>query len=324
MRKAIMQELLTEYENQRQRNQMQEQARRAEAVAACPEIGDVLDARQEMIFTGLRGILGGQGAAEDLPARMDVMNRRLSTLLRQHGFAQDYLDPVYRCPRCQDTGYVGDPVREQCECLRTAFYTRLYRQVGLGEKAEQSFERFDLNVFSSEPLPGKNYSQRDVMNLYRQRCSKWAAEYPNVEARDVVMMGQSGLGKTYLMHAMAKVLLQRGFSVMLLSAYRFLDTARKAYFSGNSAEMDVLLDVDVLMIDDMGSEPLMENITIVQWFNLINERQQRGRGTVISTNLMEDELRARYTERIASRLLSNPSQCLLLQFLGDDVRRRNT
>ena len=77
---------------------------------------------------------------------------------------------------------------------------------------------------------------------------------------------------------------------------------------------------DVLMIDDMGVEPLMENITIVQWFNLINERQLRGKGTVISTNLNVEELRRRYTERITSRLLDG-KQCMLLQFLGNDVRR---
>ena len=289
---------------------------------ACPEIGEVLQARQGLIFAGLRGILGGEAAAEDLPARMDVLNRRAASLLQQHGYPETYLNPVYRCPVCQDTGYVGDLVREQCECLRTAFYTRLYRQVGLGEAAEQSFERFDLNLFSGEKMPGKTYSQRDMMGVYRSKCQAWAESYPNVPVRDMLLMGQSGLGKTYLMHAMAKVLLQRGFSVMLVSAYRFLEMARKAYFAGGSAnptEMDALMDADVLMIDDMGVEPLMENITISQWFNLINERQQRGKATLISTNLMEDELRRRYTERIASRLL-NPLQCRLVQFLGDDVR----
>ena len=322
MRKAIMQELLTEYEVQRQRNQAEELRRRQEAEHACPEIGETLDARQGMIFAGLRGILGGEAAAEDIPARMDVLNRRVASLLRQHGFPEDYLDPVYRCPVCKDTGYVGEPIREQCECLRTAFYTRLYRQVGLGERAEQSFERFDANVFSDAKLPGKTYSQRDMMGVYRSKCQQWAQQYPDTAVKDVFMMGQSGLGKTYLMHAMAKVLLQRGLSVMLISAYRFLEMARKAYFGGGTAEMDALMDADVVMIDDMGSEPLMENITITQWFNLINERQQRGLATVISTNLMEDEIRRRYTERIASRLLNNPGQCMLLQFLGDDVRGR--
>ena len=120
----------------------------------------------------------------------------------------------------------------------------------------------------------------------------------------------------------AKRLIQRGVNVLLISAYKFLDVARKAYMTGDTAAMDDLMSADVLMIDDMGAEPLMENITIVQWFNLINERQLRGKGTIISTNLMEDELRRHYTERIASRLLGG-SQCRLIQFAGDDVRRRN-
>jgi DNA replication protein DnaC len=137
----------------------------------------------------------------------------------------------------------------------------------------------------------------------------------------MLLMGQSGLGKTYLMHAIAKRLIQRGVNVLLISAYKFHEIARKAYMTGDSAPMEDLLSADVLMIDDMGAEPLMENITIVQWFNLINERQLRRKGTIISTNLMEDELRRRYTERIASRLMNN-TQCKLVQFAGDDVRRR--
>lgn len=158
------------------------------------------------------------------------------------------------------------------------------------------------------------------MDMLRHQCEQYAEKYPNAATMDLLLMGQSGLGKTYLMHAIAKRLLERGFNVMMISAYSFLDVARRAYFSGKQEEMDTLMDTDVLMIDDMGVEPLMENITIVQWFNLINERQLRGKGTVISTNLNVEELRRRYTERITSRLLDG-KQCMILQFLGDDVRR---
>ena len=133
-------------------------------------------------------------------------------------------------------------------------------------------------------------------------------------------MGQSGLGKTFLMHAIARRLLDRGFNVLMISAYRFLELARKAYFSASTELLSSLIETDVLLIDDLGSEPLMENITIVQLFNLINERQTAGRGTVLSTNLTAKELRERYTERITSRLL-DPRQCGLLLFQGDDVRR---
>ncbi len=321
MRNAILQELQAEYEQRREEDQRINQKRRSDAIQACPEIGEVLDARQGLIFATLRGILDGQASAGDIPARMQVLNNRLAQLLRQNGFPDNYLDPVYQCPICQDTGYIGEPIREQCECFRSAFFSRLYQRIGLGESAAQSFENFDLSIFSDEKLPDKSFSQRDIMRMFRQQCQGWAEQYPDVPRKTIVMMGQSGLGKTYLMHAMAKVLLQRGQNVLMLSAYRFLETARKAYFSGDTKDLELLMDADVLMVDDLGAEPLMENITITQWFNLFNERQLRAKATIVSTNLTERELRNRYTERIASRLLST-GECMILQFRGDDVRRR--
>lgn len=321
MRKEIMQELQQEYAQRRLQNEQEEMRRQQEVITRCPEIGRYLEERQGMIFGSLRGILNGQAAVNDMPAHMDVMNRRIAALLKENGFPEDYLDPIYCCKQCRDTGHIGEPIQEMCPCMRSAFYARLYRAVGLGEKTEQSFDTFDLNIFSDQPLPGKRYSQRQLMDMLRHQCQQYAEKYPNAATHDLLLMGQSGLGKTYLMHAMAKRLLERGFNVMLISAYRFLNVARRAYFSGKPEELDTLMDTDILMIDDMGAEPLMENITIVQWFNLINERQLRGKGTVISTNLNEEELRRRYTERITSRLLDG-KQCMLLQFLGDDVRRK--
>ncbi len=323
MRNAILQELHAEYEQQRAQNERENEMRRYTACLRCPGLQETLDARQNMIFGALRGILDGEATVNDLPGRMELLNGRVASLLRAGGFAEDYLDPVCKCKKCRDTGYVGELIREQCDCFKSAFYARLYRRMGLAESREQSFEGFDLTLFSEEKLPGKPYSQRDLMRMICAQCRQYAEKYPDVSPKSLLLMGQSGLGKTYLMHAMAKMLIGRGVNVLMISAYRFLEIARKAYMTGNTAEMDDLLDCDVLLVDDMGAEPLMENITIVQWFNLINERQLRGKGTIISTNLMEDELRRRYTERIASRLMNN-TDCKLLQFIGSDVRRNRT
>lgn len=320
MRKAILRELQAEYEQQRMRNDQENRRRLAEVTAKCPEIGQVLEARQGMIYAGLRGILDGKTQGDDLPKRMDVMNTRLSQLLRQHGYPENYLEPVYRCAHCKDTGYVGEPVKDMCDCLRTAFNARLYQQVGLGEKASQTFETFDLNVFPDGKIEGQPFTQRQLMDMLRQQCQQWASSYPKAKTSDLLLMGQSGLGKTFLMHAMAKRVLDRGFNVLMMSAYRFLDIARKAYFSGQMGELDGLMEADVLFLDDLGSEPLMENITIVQLFNLINERQTAGRATVISTNLNLRELRERYTERVASRL-TDKRQCTQMVFMGRDIRR---
>ncbi len=320
MRNAILRELQGEYDQQRMRNDQENQRRLAEVTAKCPEIAQLMDERQSMIFSGLRGILDGRVQGDELPKRMDVMNTRIAQLLRQHGYAENYLEPVYRCAKCKDTGYVGEPVKEMCDCLRSAFYARLYQQVGLGEKARQTFESFDLTVFPDRKVEGQAFTQRQLMDMIRQQCQAWADQYPKAATSDMLLMGPSGLGKTFLMHAMAKRLLDRGFNVLMMSAYRFLDVARKAYFSGQMGELDSLMEADVLLLDDLGSEPLMENITIVQLFNLINERQTAGKGTVISTNLNLRELRERYTERIASRL-TDKRQCTQVVFMGEDIRR---
>ena len=321
MRSEILRALQAEYEEQRRANEREEDRRLSEVGTKCPEIPALMRERQELIYGGLRGILAGTQADDDLPRRMEVMNRRIAGLLEGCGYPGDYLDPIYRCKTCRDTGYTGEPVREMCDCLKGRFYARLYREIGLGEDDSQSFDSFRLDIFPDQPLKGQSFSQRKLMQVIRGECENWAERFPKASSRDLMLMGQSGLGKTFLMHAMAKRLVERGFQVLLLSAFRFLEIARKAYFGQGVEELARVIEADALFIDDMGIEPLMENITIPQWYNLINERQSGGRGTVISTNLQEKELRQRYTERIASRLL-DPRQCLVMQFIGDDVRRR--
>jgi len=321
MRTEIIQQLLSEYEQLRLDNWQEELRRRAEVTEKIPEIAQLMQERQNLLSAGVLGMLGGQSAPEDAEKRMKVLSGRILSLLRQGGYPENYLDPIYRCAVCRDTGYTGEPIRDKCECLQSRFYQRLYQSIGLNAAQEQSFERFDLSIFSDEPIKGAPFSQRQLMERIRSACSQWAEACPESQPRDLMLMGQSGLGKTYLMHAMARRLLQRGKNVLIISAYRFLDAARKAYFSHKTDELDTLMNADILMIDDFGSEPMIENVTITQWFNLINERQVRNLPTVISTNLQKDELRQRYTERIASRLLDQ-HQSRLLIFLGEDVRRK--
>ena len=63
--------------------------------------------------------------------------------------------------------------------------------------------------------------------------------------------------------------------------------------SGAPDAFDEMLEAPALILDDLGSEPLLQNVTIEQLFNLINERQRRNLPTVISTNLNQEELRTR-------------------------------
>lgn len=326
MRSDIIRQLEGEYQLQRQKNDAELALRQEEACRKNPQIGKLLDERQQIVFSSIPEIISHSLTGQDMGKRMEQKNREIAEELVKSGFPADYLEPRYRCPICRDTGYVGEPIRERCQCMQQEFFRRLYREVGLNPKNPQTFSTFDLSVFPDTMLPDLPFTQRQLMALLRQKCETWADSFPECSEQDVFMWGESGLGKTYLMNCMADRLLQRGFGVLVISAWKFLDAARSAYFAregdtGARQQFHDIISAQVLMIDDVGSEPLMENITVAQFFNMLNERQIAGLSTVISTNLTEEEFRRRYTERVSSRL-SDSRKCLRIQFRGSDIRTK--
>jgi len=318
MREDLLNEVFQDLQALQRRNEETENRRRQEIMDGYPGIARLAEQREELIRNTLQDILDGKVTAEDLPERMESISMEIRKALRENGFPENYLAPVYECPECRDTGYVGDRVKEKCQCVQRRYQEKLRRAIGLPDQGKETFESFDPLVFPDQKNPGEAYSQREAMIMIRRSCENWAETYPGQRPRDLVLSGKSGLGKTFLLHAIANRLIGRGYNVLLMSAYSFLETARKSYF-GNDGGLEVLIGTEVLMLDDLGSEPLMQNVTVEQLFNLINERQKRNLTTVISTNLSQEELKNRYTERIASRLTDRRC-CLFLPITGKDIR----
>ena len=318
MREDLLQELENEYGQIRAKNERTEAERKERIRKEFPEIRALTERREELVYGTLRDILHGCASTESLPEKMEQLSGEIRRALKAAGLPEDYLAPIWRCPVCRDTGYAGEPVREPCECLKKAYREKLRRKIGLTSEETETFEAFDLSVFPEEKLPERSYSQRDLMKRCREICEEWSNRYPDVECRDLMLCGKSGLGKTFLLHAMAERLIRRDINVLIVSAYKTLEILRRAYFN-NEESPEELTAAEVLMIDDLGSEPLMQNVTVEQLFNLINERQNRGLSTVISTNLDMNEFRNRYTERIASRL-RDKRYCKVITLEGKDIR----
>ena len=317
MREDLITELENEYERIRSENEQTEAARREKIRTEEPEIYAAVLERERMIFGTLRDIVKGGADTDNLPERMQALSDGIRKKLREKGFPPDYLSPVYRCPICRDTGKTGELIREPCVCLKKAYQQKLREKIGLSGDKGETFETFDPNVFPDEKISGQEFTQRDLMSHHRITCEKWANTYPDTAYRDLILTGGTGLGKTFLLRAMAERLIERDVNVLIVSAYRMLEILRKSYFDNDDTAAE-MLSADVLMIDDVGSEPLMQNVTVEQLFILLNERQNRNLSTVISTNLDMAKFRDRYTERIASRLRG--SRCKVITMYGKDIR----
>lgn len=316
MNNQVFAQVMNTLAERRRQNEREEERRRAEVIAKCPEIGQVMDTRREAVMKSVYSAFA-LPAEEDLPQKVEAWNARIRQLLVDNGYPENYLEPVFQCAFCEDTGYVGTGKKQLCTCAK-ALYAALLEQDS-SFKEEETFETFDPRRFPETALDAGGETQRGRMLKFRDYCERYADSLPHPEKKNLLLYGGSGLGKTFLLRCIHARARQRDIPALCLTANQLIRIARKAIFDRAQEDLDALYETDLLLIDDLGTEPLIPNVTVEELFNLINERQNAGLCTVLSTNLSLTDLQARYTERILSRLLDKRA-CQVLRFLGKDIR----
>ena len=305
-------------EQRRMRNEAEEERRRQEILSLHPDLARLMEQRHAMILQSVRGAFSN-AAPENAEAVMAEYNQKIASLLKSKGYPEDYLSPVCQCPLCGDTGYVyAQALRRPCECLKNA-YLQALSQRGERLQEQQTFSDFDENRFPDTPLPGTDVTQRQYMRILRERCLRFAQGVPGAPVKTLLLHGGSGLGKTFLLSCVGNYVRSQGTDAVYTTAYDLFSALKNAAFSRSGEMTDVYFSVPLLLIDDLGMEPLMENITVEEIYHLINARLMGGLYTALSTNLSREELKNRYTERLSSRLLDTRTG-MALPFLGKDIR----
>ncbi len=220
-------------------------------------------------------------------------------LLAKNGFPSDYLDKQYVCEFCHDTGRIGTDL---CRCVTQLAINTVFEDSGLDPK--QSFEAFDINL---QRTPG----DRNAMAKIRDAAIAYSDSFPNNEKHDLLYFGEPGVGKTFLVNCIGGRILKRGYSVLKISAHRLIQLTLDTLRSDPSDKPDFILP-DLLIIDDLGTEPMIQNITIETLLSILCQRQDMGKSTIFSTNLevfatdnmSHETIWSLYGERFASRLMA--------------------
>ena len=320
-RADCIRELLNDYQAQRNLNEREQDARLAEAGAADPEILRLKEENAALAVNTMRKIMGldsveaRREAAEKMKQRGVFNNQQIRDRLKAAGFPEDYLNIRYRCDVCRDTGYVGEAPSKFCECFESRLRLRQYEDGSMADARQQRFETFD-----ESRIPVEN-GQREKLNLVRRACEDYADSYPNTRFKNIVLTGAGGLGKTFLLNCIFERIVARGFSAVRITAFRLFEAMRRQHFGSTEGDMDFnrLIEAPMLLIDDLGTEPMMRNITVEYLFTLLNERNAAGRHTVIATNLSPVQIRETYGERVSSRLLDK-GRCAAMMLEGKDLR----
>lgn len=242
--------------------------------------------------------------SENLTLKYDMqeLQGKINDFLKIHNIDKSNMYPKYDCTICNDTGVAGGRI---CNCLQHELNKKLSMKV-CSQTKFKSFEDCDESLM--------NENDKKTCNLLKSWCEK----YPNVNKINICLIGGAGTGKTFLLECVANEMIKQSLVVCYKTAFEINELAR-LYHIGKSYDFSDCLNADVLLIDDLGTEPILKNVTKEYLYNLINTRQVNNLPTLISTNLSQEKLLDRYDERIYSRL-ANKNLSLNIQLLGKDKR----
>ena len=315
-------DILHQYEQTRLKNKRLSQERRDEVYKAIPRIEEIdTDSALSYLSYARNKIMGLTAAGqEDTQERNRQLAAEKAELLVKNGYPSDYLEPIFDCPLCQDTGYIN---QRKCSCYIDKIIDTLYLQSNLKNiLSKENFDTFKVDYYGKNTVENRQFSPYENICNILQRSKEFISAFdtPSSERGNILIYGETGLGKTFLTNCIAKELLDRKHSVLYLSANELFEEILAGYLMQQKPELEdlfnYLYNCELLIIDDLGTE-LTNNFVLSQLFELINKRELAGLSTLISTNLSMKQMRDRYSERIMSRIVAN---YIVFNIYGDNIR----
>ena len=234
-------------------------------------------------------------------------------ILTKMNLKESDLVPQYECKKCSDTGVYNGYV---CSCYKKRRNEELGKAFGIEISKQKTFKNFNTKIC-------KNESQAKELETIKTKLEKWVEDYPNAKKSKILLMGKTGLGKTYITECIANAFLEKGRSVCFVSAFEMVNCFLKYHTTFDKDKyswIEPFIEADVLIIDDLGTEPKLKNVTLEYLYLLISEREKYSKPIIITTNYSNPQnILEAYDERIYSRLI-NKQEGAVFVLSGDDLR----
>lgn len=330
MNVAIYKQVEREFEKKRLSALAEVEQKKAQLLKSIDGLKELEDRLNTEAINQAKNLIKAQGidkqiAEENFSLKIESIKQDITKLIERHGYDKDYLEPKFECLRCKDTGLITkDGSNIYCNCFMQRVVDITYKQNNMLKLKEENFNTYDTCYFScavDKDKYGSDKSPLENMENIRKLALDFCENIDNEEQKSLLLIGNTGTGKTFISSAIADKVIKSGHTVLYQTAPILMDMMIEAKIKGARDEKlkeqyENIFNVDLLIIDDLGTETL-NDIKFTELFNIINTRLLKSKKTIISTNLMLPELAETYDERVMSRLIGNYVVC---KFFGDDIR----
>ncbi|TCJ96171.1 DNA replication protein DnaC [Volucribacter psittacicida] len=211
-------------------------------------------------------------------------------------FGGKTLENKTRCPRClqQEISALEAEIRQVEQAYTQRKINDLKAKSGVAKRFEQA--SFD------------NYQDLDVNSKAKRVCEAYAKKWQERKAvgGGLILTGKPGTGKSHLACAIANYVIEKyQDDVLMTTALRIMRKVKSTWEKNadltESEVIEVYVDKDLLIIDEVGVQFGSEAEKIIL-FEIINERYEQLKPTILISNLLEDELAGYIGERVIDRM----------------------
>lgn len=318
--------LLKDYEQKKLKAEIACDLHKKELYIKYPKLQEIDDQMAKAGFWTIKNKLSKDSKNFDLVSYLNTLQVQKNELIATLNIKLEELSPNYECKLCSDTGYISNngtsPVL--CTCIKQKLIELSIDKSNLNKTNTENFSTFNINKFSNENDLNIPVSPRQNILNIKKRAIEFVENFDNPNNRNLLFTGNTGLGKTFMSNCIGAEVIKRGKTVLYQTAPLLLDNVIAYKMERDKSNLfniyDAILDSDLLIIDDLGTESL-NSMKLSELFNIINSRiLQPDKKTIISTNLNINQIFKNYEERIGSRIVGYYD---LYQFYGSDLRFGN-
>lgn len=329
MDNTLLRKLLTEYESKRTKALLNFEEKKKELYSLHPDLEKIDRELNSVSISSVRMMLNSnnkEDTLKKLEEKTIALISKKNKILNSLKLDSSYNFPQFECNMCKDTGYIQkNNISVMCNCLKQKIYNIEYNKANIGNLEKENFDNFNFDLYSSDVNFEKyklNISPNQNIKYIYDIAWAFINNFDDIDEKNLFFIGNAGTGKTFLSNCIANEILKKGKTVLYQTAPVMFNTIINAKFNRNNVEeiIDNILNVDLLIIDDLGTET-MNSMLFTELFTIINTRllnqNHHITKTIISSNLDLKDIYSIYNERIGSRLIGYYNIC---KFVGDDIR----
>lgn len=272
MIKGYKSEILKEYEKIREKESLALKNRRKEIKMKLPK---VLELEQEIAKLSIEmsiNILKNPDKSEEyisiIKNKITDLRVKKSEFLVSNGYDMNFLEMRYNCNTCKDTGFVNN---KRCSCYKQKLIKLYYNDSDLKHILKtNNFSNFNFEYFTNEKTDFHSDTPRKNIEKILNKMWHFIENFDKTD-ENFMFIGTPGTGKTFLSNCIAKELLDRGNFVVYRTSDELIQNLRSIKFNNDKHLEDILINCDLLIIDDLGTESINE-FSKVELFNFINKK----------------------------------------------------